>query len=73
MAPNPHWVAFSPDGTFAYTANHESDLITVLDVASDLTGQSPSLAILDAGTGAIDVYVPASPPPLDAGTGAIDV
>ena len=34
MAPNPHWVAFSPDGTFAYTANHESNLITVLDVAT---------------------------------------
>ena len=34
VAPNPHWVAFSPDGRFAYTANHESNLITVLEVAT---------------------------------------
>ena len=34
VAPNPHWVTFSPDGRFAYTANHESNRITVLDVAT---------------------------------------
>ena len=34
MAPNPQWDAFSPDSKFAYTANHESNLITVLDVAT---------------------------------------
>ena len=38
VAPNPHWVAFSPDGNLAYTANHESNLITVLDVAAHSAG-----------------------------------
>jgi YVTN family beta-propeller protein len=32
VAPNPHWVAFSPDGISAYTANHESTLVSVIDV-----------------------------------------
>jgi YVTN family beta-propeller protein len=34
VAPNPHWVEFSPDGTRAWTANHESNLVTVFDTTT---------------------------------------
>ncbi len=29
---NPHWIAVSDDGTRAWTANHESDVLSVLDL-----------------------------------------
>ena len=40
--PNPHWVEFSTDGTRAYTANHESNLVSVIDTATDtVVGRGP--------------------------------
>src|SRR3712207_8308018 len=32
---NPHWIDFTPDGTRAYVADHESDLVSVVDPATD--------------------------------------
>ncbi|MBB2946838.1 YVTN family beta-propeller protein [Actinoplanes lutulentus] len=47
VPPNPHWVTFSPDGTVAYTANHESSQISVVNTADRIVrrnikvGRSP--------------------------------
>ncbi|SEO90729.1 serine/threonine-protein kinase [Trujillonella endophytica] len=32
VPPNPHWIAINDAGTVAYTANHESDVLSVLDL-----------------------------------------
>ncbi len=34
VPPNPHWVDFTPDGKRAFVADHESNVLTVIDVAS---------------------------------------
>ncbi|MEU4563953.1 beta-propeller fold lactonase family protein [Actinoplanes sp. NPDC023936] len=47
VPPNPHWVTFSPDGSIAYTANHESSQISVVNTADRIVqrnikvGRSP--------------------------------
>ncbi|MEU8241342.1 beta-propeller fold lactonase family protein [Actinoplanes missouriensis] len=47
VPPNPHWVTFSPDGSTAYTANHESSQISVVNTADRIVqrnikvGRSP--------------------------------
>lgn len=47
VPPNPHWVTFSPDGSTAYTANHESSQISVVRTADRIVqrnikvGRSP--------------------------------
>jgi len=33
VAMNPHWIAVNRDGSRGYTANHESNLVSVLDLA----------------------------------------
>jgi serine/threonine-protein kinase len=33
VQPNPHWIAVNHDGSRGYTANHESNLVSVLDLA----------------------------------------
>ncbi len=57
MARNPHWVAFGRDGRFAYTANHKSNLVTMLGAAANRivaeipVGKSPhSTAVSPDGT-----------------------
>jgi YVTN family beta-propeller protein len=55
---NPHWIAVSADGQTGYTANHESNVVTVLDLADNgrvvttiPVGTSPhSIAISPDGT-----------------------
>jgi serine/threonine-protein kinase len=32
VPPNPHWIAIDAQGALAYTANHESDVLSVLDL-----------------------------------------
>ncbi|HEY2195428.1 MAG TPA: beta-propeller fold lactonase family protein [Actinomycetospora sp.] len=47
VPPNPHWLDLSPDGTRLYAADHESNLVTTIDTATDAVvgtlpvGQSP--------------------------------
>jgi len=55
---NPHWIAVTKDGRTGYTANHESNVVTVLDLADNgrvvttiPVGTSPhSIAISPDGT-----------------------
>ncbi|MDI6097094.1 YncE family protein [Actinoplanes sp. NEAU-A12] len=56
VPPNPHWIAFTPDGTTAFTANHESSQISVVNVADGVVrknfkvGKSPhALAVSPDG------------------------
>ncbi|HWS31342.1 MAG TPA: beta-propeller fold lactonase family protein [Actinoplanes sp.] len=56
VPPNPHWIVFTPDGTTAFTANHESSQISVVNVADRLVrknfkvGKSPhALAVTPDG------------------------
>ncbi|MBG0562530.1 beta-propeller fold lactonase family protein [Actinoplanes aureus] len=56
VPPNPHWVTFSPDGGIAYTANHESSQISVINAKEGLVlrnikvGRSPhSIAVTPDG------------------------
>ncbi|MEV0901346.1 beta-propeller fold lactonase family protein [Actinoplanes sp. NPDC049802] len=56
VPPNPHWVVFTPDGRTAFTANHESSQISVVNVADQLVrknfkvGKSPhALAVTPDG------------------------
>lgn len=56
VPPNPHWVTFSPDGSIAYTANHESSQISVIKTEERLVlrnikvGKSPhSIAVTPDG------------------------
>ncbi|MEU4428759.1 YncE family protein [Actinoplanes sp. NPDC024001] len=56
VPPNPHWVTFSPDGSIAYTANHESSQISVINTKDRLVlrnikvGKSPhSIAVTPDG------------------------
>ncbi|MFC6568234.1 YncE family protein [Actinoplanes utahensis] len=56
VPPNPHWIAFTPDGRTAFTANHESSQISVVNVADRLVlknfrvGKSPhALAVTPDG------------------------
>jgi YVTN family beta-propeller protein len=57
VPPNPHWIVFTPDGRTAFTANHESSQISVVNVADGLVrknfkvGRSPhALAVTPDGT-----------------------
>mgnify|MGYP006170911943 CR=1 FL=1 len=39
VKPNPHWLEFSKDGTQAYAANHDSNLVSGKDaIAKELSG-----------------------------------
>ncbi|MDR6321593.1 YncE family protein [Actinoplanes couchii] len=56
VPPNPHWIVFTPDGKTAFTANHESNQISVVNVADRLVlknfkvGKSPhALAVTPDG------------------------
>jgi YVTN family beta-propeller protein len=56
VPPNPHWIVFTPDGKTAFTANHESSQISVVNVADGLVrknfkvGRSPhALAVTPDG------------------------
>ncbi|SFE32352.1 40-residue YVTN family beta-propeller repeat-containing protein [Actinoplanes philippinensis] len=56
VPPNPHWIVFTPDGATAFTANHESSQISVVNVADRLVrknfkvGRSPhALAVTPDG------------------------
>ncbi|MEV6302821.1 beta-propeller fold lactonase family protein [Actinoplanes sp. NPDC051861] len=56
VPPNPHWVTFSPDGKIAYTANHESSQISVVNAEDRIVtrnvkvGRSPhSIAVTPDG------------------------
>lgn len=56
VPPNPHWIVFTPDGSTAFTANHESSQISVVNVADRLVrknfkvGKSPhALAVTPDG------------------------
>ncbi|WP_203794740.1 YncE family protein [Actinoplanes derwentensis] len=56
VPPNPHWIVFTPDGKTAFTANHESSQLSVVNVADRLVlknfkvGKSPhALAVTPDG------------------------
>ncbi|WP_127550710.1 YncE family protein [Actinoplanes sp. OR16] len=44
VPPNPHWVTFSPDGSVAYTANHESAQVSVINTADRLVQRNVKVA-----------------------------
>ncbi|WP_430783399.1 YncE family protein [Actinoplanes sp. G11-F43] len=57
VPPNPHWIVFTPDGKTAFTANHESSQISVVNVDDLLVrknfkvGRSPhALAVTPDGS-----------------------
>ncbi|AEV83231.1 putative surface layer protein [Actinoplanes sp. SE50/110] len=64
VPPNPHWIAFTPDGSRAFTSDHESSRVSVVDTASlavlntITVGRSPhSLAVTpDGGTVVVTNY-----------------
>jgi serine/threonine-protein kinase len=79
MAPDPHWIAFTPDGRTAFVTDHFSDVVSQLDLASNAVvrtipvGDGPhSIATSPDGTRAAVVdYIAGSLTVLDTATGTV--
>jgi DNA-binding beta-propeller fold protein YncE len=56
VQPNPHGVAFAPSMNRAYTANHESNSVSVIDLAST-TAVGKSLRYVAASPDGRSIYV----------------